>query len=105
MILRRTFLQARSNKPFASLIINRDHTGERTLTGRKTGAILITMTCVIGALAAGAAPPKTATSKPQQAGVVKLRYNRDIRPILAENCFPCHGPDSAARKAGLRIDK
>ena len=32
-------------------------------------------------------------------------YNRDIRPILAENCFPCHGPDSAARKAGLRIDK
>src|SRR5579862_6240012 len=36
---------------------------------------------------------------------VKLRYNRDIRPILAENCFPCHGPDSAARKAGLRLDR
>src|ERR1051325_2250824 len=35
----------------------------------------------------------------------KLRYNRDMRPILAENCFPCHGPDSAARKAGLRLDK
>src|SRR3954453_2533281 len=31
----------------------------------------------------------------------KLEYNRDIRPILAENCFPCHGPDSASRKAKL----
>jgi hypothetical protein len=35
----------------------------------------------------------------------KLEYNRDIRPILAENCFACHGPDSAARKSDLRIDK
>jgi hypothetical protein len=34
-----------------------------------------------------------------------LEYNRDIRPILAENCFTCHGADSAARKAGLRIDQ
>jgi hypothetical protein len=36
---------------------------------------------------------------------LKLEYNRDIRPILAENCFPCHGPDSAARKADLRLDR
>src|SRR6186997_385743 len=35
----------------------------------------------------------------------KLEYNRDIRPILLENCFACHGPDSAARKADLRLDK
>lgn len=35
----------------------------------------------------------------------KLEYNRDIRPILAENCFACHGPDSAARKGELRLDK
>src|SRR5262245_48921651 len=35
----------------------------------------------------------------------KLQYNRDIRPILAENCFACHGPDSAARKSDLRLDK
>src|SRR6476619_5724059 len=35
----------------------------------------------------------------------KLQYNRDIRPILAENCFAFHGPDSAARKADLRLDQ
>ena len=35
----------------------------------------------------------------------KLEYNRDIRPILSEHCFACHGPDSAARKASLRLDR
>src|SRR6516162_8266207 len=35
----------------------------------------------------------------------KLQYNRDILPILSENCFACHGPDKAARKAGLRLDQ
>lgn len=34
----------------------------------------------------------------------KLDYNRDVRPILADRCFRCHGPDAAARKRGLRLD-
>jgi len=33
-----------------------------------------------------------------------IRFNRDIRPIFADNCLACHGPDNNARKAGLRLD-
>lgn len=63
---------------------------QRFLLGLLTalGAILI------GGLGAGA-EPQTA----------KVNYNRDVRPILAKNCFSCHGQDEGHRKAKLRLDQ
>lgn len=45
-----------------------------------------------------------ASVQPKQA-LKKVGFNKDIRPILADNCITCHGPDSAARQAGLRLDR
>ena len=35
----------------------------------------------------------------------KVDFNRDVQPILAENCYHCHGPDAKAREADLRLDQ
>ncbi len=39
------------------------------------------------------------------AAAADLQFNRDVRPILAEHCFSCHGPDKMSRKADLRLDQ
>ena len=38
------------------------------------------------------------------AGAQTVKFNRDIRPIMSDTCFQCHGPDQRARMAGMRLD-
>ena len=59
-----------------------------------------------GNAAPPAATPADATAADPAGPVPSIDFNRDIRPILTDRCFTCHGPDSAAREktGGLRLD-
>ena len=57
---------------------------------RNLGAVLWVPAIISAAVAATAAH--------------KISYNRDIRPVLSDNCFFCHGPDQNKRKGKLRLD-
>src|SRR5262245_9043627 len=61
-----------------------------------TRALWIIPVCLHVALPAAAGAQSSSQS---------IEFNRDIRPILSENCFVCHGPDSNLRKGKLRLDQ
>ncbi len=71
----------------------------RTSTRRPGCRLSLPACAVLAVLATWLLAGPTLGEEPQ------ISYNRDIRPILAKNCFACHGTDAEHREAGLRLDQ
>lgn len=70
--------------------------------GSWAGSRAIAALCFTGLCATSLLEVAAGQDGPQDHAPVE--FNRDVRPILAEHCFACHGPDAADRKARLRLD-
>src|SRR2546427_3685036 len=80
--------------------------GDRQSMGRELLRLaahqVLWVTVLAGLIFAGSTSSIAAQASAGKNG--SLRYNHDIRPILSDNCFFCHGPDKNKRKAKLRLD-
>ena len=82
------------------------HSAKKRMNTTKRGSVrlarclAITIACLTSGMLSGAGAAEPAPAKSKR----PVDYNRDVRPILAANCYVCHGPDKKERKAGLRLD-
>src|SRR3954451_14397647 len=56
--------------------------------------VVVVLCCVV----------EVSAQQPASPGAGRIDFDRDIRPILSDKCFTCHGPDAANNKSKLRFD-
>jgi hypothetical protein len=61
--------------------------------------------CALSAFVLGALALAGYAQDARQATTHRVDYNWEVRPILSDNCYRCHGPDAKSRQAGLRLDQ
>ena len=81
----------------ATSITSYNHRASITPTGISDMKFQLPVILLLLAIAAARIPQ---SAQAQQ----RVRFDQDVRPILSNHCWSCHGPDEVARQAGLRLD-
>ncbi len=92
----------RSTRSFSWAVAQRRNSSPCNTPPLQALSFIVTAPSKLFVLAASLALAGSALAADAQPG--KVRFNRDIRPLLSENCYYCHGPDPKHREAKLRLD-